>query len=295
MNSERKLLEVPINDGSLTVAHWVAEGPRILLVHGISSSHMAWYDIGNSLHDEGYDIIAPDLRGRGGSSSVRGGYGLKAHENDLRQIINYFSAKPVTLVGHSMGAYVGVQFAVNYPEYLERLILVDGGIALPRPTDVEPHEYLLKTLGPALDRLSLEFDNKEAYFNFWRDHPSFSDPVNWSEGVERFLEYDLEPAANGRFKSRVAKDAVFKDGGDLLASTMVTMIDMVEVPMLLLTAERGLLNQEKPMLPVMAVKEKVALIEHLAWQEIAKTNHYSITLSTGVVPVSGAIQDFCCV
>ena len=65
--------------------------------------------------------------------------------------------------------------------------------------------------------------------------------------------------------------------------------------MLLLTAERGLLNQEKPMLPVMAVKEKVALIEHLAWQEIAKTNHYSITLSTGVVPVSGAIQDFCCV
>ena len=57
MNSERKLLEVPINDGSLTVAHWVAEGPRILLVHGISSSHMAWYDIANSLHDEGYDII----------------------------------------------------------------------------------------------------------------------------------------------------------------------------------------------------------------------------------------------
>jgi pimeloyl-ACP methyl ester carboxylesterase len=254
---------------------------------------MAWYDIANSLHDEGYDIIAPDLRGRGASSSVRGGYGLKAHENDLRQIINYFSSKPVTLVGHSMGAYIGVQFAVNFPEYLERLILVDGGIALPRPLDVEPEAYLLKTLGPALDRLSLEFDDREAYFNFWRAHPSFSDPTNWSEGVEHFLDYDLEPAKSGRFKSRVAKDAVFKDGGELMAARMVTLIDKVKAPMLLLTAERGLLNQEKPMLPVAAVKEKVTLLDHLAWQEIPNTNHYSITLSTGIVPVSVAIQDFC--
>ena len=293
MKSKRQLLEVPISDGVLTVARWIAEGPRVLLVHGISSSHMAWYDIANALHDEGFDIIAPDLRGRGASNSVRGGYGLKAHENDLRQIINYFSGKPVTLVGHSMGAYIGVQFAVNFPEHLERLILVDGGIALPRPLDVEPEAYLLKTLGPALDRLSLEFDDREAYFNFWRAHPSFSDPTNWSEGVEHFLEYDLEPAKSGRFKSRVAKDAVFKDGGDLMAARMVTLIDKVKVPMLLLTAERGLLNQEKPMLPVAAVKEKVTLLEHLAWQEISNTNHYSITLSTGIVPVSVAIQDFC--
>jgi hypothetical protein len=44
---------------------------------------------------------------------------------------------------------------------------------------------------------------------------------------------------------------------------------------------------------VVAVKEKVTLIKHLAWQEIARTNHYSITLSTGIVPVSVAIQNFC--
>ena len=293
MKSEKQLLEVPISDGVLTVARWKAEGPRILLVQGISSSHMAWYDIANFLHDKGYDIIAPDLRGRGASSSVHGGYGLKAHENDLIQIINYFSGKSVTLVGHSMGAYIGVQFAVNFPEYLERLILVDGGIALPRPMNVAPEAYLLKTLGPALDRLSLEFDDKEAYFNFWRAHPSFTDPANWSESVEHFLDYDLESTESGRCKSRVPKDAVLKDGGDLMAPSMVTMIDKVKTPMLLLTAERGLLNQEKPMLPVVAVKEKVTLIKHLAWQEIARTNHYSITLSTGIVPVSVAIQNFC--
>lgn len=78
-----------------------------------------------------------------------------------------------------------------------------------------------------------------------------------------------------------------------MAPSMVTMIDKVKTPMLLLTAERGLLNQEKPMLPVAAVKEKVTLIKHLAWQEIARTNHYSITLSTGIAPVSVAIQNFC--
>ncbi len=293
MMSEKQLVKVPVNGGALTVARWPAKGPRILLVHGISSSHMAWDPIASVLNTMGYDIIAPDLRGRGASNHVGGEYGLISHGDDLSQVIDFFSGKPIILAGHSMGAYVGVQFSVRFPSYVKRLILVDGGIAFSRPADVEPEVYLRKILGPAVDRLELEFDDLESYFDFWRAHPSFEDPINWNENVERFLEYDLEQTGSGRFKSRVAKGAIFKDGGDLMASSMVTMIDKVQVPMLLLTAERGLLNQQKPMLPIPTVKEKLRVLEHLQWKEIAETNHYSITLSTGVLPVSKAIRDFC--
>ena len=59
-----------------------------------------------------------------------------------------------------------------------------------------------------------------------------------------------------------------------MAPSMVKLIDEVKAPMLLLTAERGLLNQEKPMLPVAGVKEKVASIEHLAWQEIPNIRNF---------------------
>ena len=293
MESEKQLLEVPVVGGALTVARWASQGPRILLVHGISSSHMAWSPIARILNTMGYDVIAPDLRGRGASNSIQGEYGLKTHGEDLCRVIEFFSNNPVIVAGHSMGAYVGVEFATRFPSYLDRLILVDGGVALPRPADVKPEIYLRKTLGPAIDRLSLEFDDVAAYFDFWRAHPAFEDLSNWNQSVEQFFEYDLEPTGNGHFKSRVIKDAIFRDGEDLMASGMVTMIDNVLTPMLLLTAERGLLNQPNPMLPVSAVKGKVRAIKNLQWQEIPDTNHYSITLSTGILPVSKAISDFC--
>ena len=78
-----------------------------------------------------------------------------------------------------------------------------------------------------------------------------------------------------------------------MAPSMVSMIDKVTAPILLMTAERGLLNQPKPMLPVQTVEEKSIAIEHLTWIEVPATNHYSITLSTGIGPVAKAIEVFC--
>ena len=292
MAVKKKMLNVPVKGGDLAVARWPNTGPVIILVHGISSSHLAWGFIAEGLNDLGFDVIAPDLRGRGASNRLEGGYGLSAHQEDLCGVIEQLSQKPVFLAGHSMGAYIGVEFGAHFPDYVERLVLVDGGIALPRPSDVDAEEYLRKTLGPAVDRLSLEFKTTEAYLDFWRKHPAFLDTNNWNEHVEDFFTYDLEPSSGG-YKSRVIKEAVFADGKGLMAPSMVSMINLVRPPILLMTAERRLLNQSKPMLPVSAVKEKVMEIKDLTWVEVPDTNHYSITLSTGASFVTKAIDKFC--
>ena len=59
-----------------------------------------------------------------------------------------------------------------------------------------------------------------------------------------------------------------------------------------LTAVRGLLNQPDPLMPVAAVKNKVAAIAELEWQEIPDTNHYTITLGEAATLTAAAMADF---
>jgi len=291
MKTHKRMLEVDVDGGKLAVAHWPGAGPTLLLVHGISASHMAWGEVVEALPDDAFNVFAPDLRGRGASSDLPGPYGLPRHVEDLCAVLEQLAAGPAIYAGHSMGAYIGAIFGATRPEPLQRIVLVDGGIALPLPAGLAPETLLEKVLGPALARLRLEFPSRAAYQDFWREHPAFADPAAWNRHVEAYFDYDLvgEPP---HLKSRVVEAAVRADGLDPMRADMVTMIDRVAVPMLMLTAVRGLLNQPDPLMPVAAVKAKVDAIAHLSWQEIADTNHYSITLGHGASAVAKAITEF---
>lgn len=291
MKSQKRMLEIDVDGGKLAVAHWPGSGPTLLLVHGISASHMAWSEVVEALPEDAFNVFAPDLRGRGASNGLPGPYGLPRHVDDLCTLLAQVASGPVIYAGHSMGAYIGVVFGATRPAALSRIVLVDGGIALPLPAGLAPEALLEKVLGPALARLRLEFPNRAAYQDFWREHPAFADPAAWNRHVEAYFDYDLigEPP---HLKSRVIEEAVRADGLDPMRADMVTMIDRVAVPMLMLTAVRGLLNQPDPLMPVAAVKAKVAAIPHLSWQEIPDTNHYSITLGQGASAVAKAITEF---
>ncbi|MEQ8660996.1 MAG: alpha/beta hydrolase [Gammaproteobacteria bacterium] len=287
----KRFVEVAVSDGSLTVAHWPGSGPTLLLVHGISASHMAWGEVVAALPPGHFNVIAPDLRGRGQSSALPGPFGLARHVDDLCAVIDHFGGAPVCYAGHSMGAYIGVTFGATRAQYLDRLVLVDGGIALPLPDGLAPEALLEKVLGPALARLRLEFPDRAAYQAYWREHPAFADAAAWNAHVEAYFDYDLV-GTPPHLRSRVNEDAVRADGLDPMRPEMVTMIDRVPHPMLMLTAERGLLNQPEPLMRRAAVEAKVAALAQLAWQEFAGTNHYSITLGAGAARTARAIHDF---
>ena len=289
--TEKQMLEVDVDGGKLAVAHWPGDGPDLVLVHGISASHMAWGPVVKALPSGRFNIYAPDLRGRGASNHLPEPYGLARHVDDLCHLIDQHCSRPVAFAGHSLGAYIGAVFGATRAEYLSKIVLVDGGIALASSDPTPPKERLEKVLGPALKRLALTFESHSAYHDFWRQHPAFADAAEWSADVEAYFDYDLEGEAP-ELRSRAREAAVRRDGLDPMQPEMVTMIDQVPVPMLMLTAVRGLLNQPEPLMPVAAVQEKVNAVAGLSWIEIPDTNHYSITLGSAGAETARHIADF---
>jgi pimeloyl-ACP methyl ester carboxylesterase len=101
-------------------------GPVLLLVHGIGDSSRAWRDLIPGLARD-HTVIAPDLLGHGRSDKPRADYSVAAYANGMRDLLGVLGVDRVTIVGHSLGGGVAMQFAYQYPERVERLVLVSTG------------------------------------------------------------------------------------------------------------------------------------------------------------------------
>ncbi|WP_037412126.1 alpha/beta fold hydrolase [Candidatus Solirubrobacter pratensis] len=101
-------------------------GPALLLLHGITNSSQTWERAAAELADR-FTIIAPDLLGHGRSATPRGDYSLGAHASGVRDLLTALGVDRVTVVGHSLGGGVAMQFAYQFPERCERLVLVSSG------------------------------------------------------------------------------------------------------------------------------------------------------------------------
>jgi len=105
------------------------EGPLIVLIHGITGTSAQWNPVIELLSDR-YTVLAPDLLGHGESAKPRGDYSLGAYAVMIRDVIVALGHRRGTIVGHSLGGGVAMQFAYEYPVFAERLVIVDaGGIA----------------------------------------------------------------------------------------------------------------------------------------------------------------------
>ncbi len=101
-------------------------GPVVVLVHGIASRAEQWQEVMSRL-GETCHVIAPDLLGHGRSAKPRGDYSLGAHACGIRDLLAGLGHDRVSLVGHSLGGGVAMQFAYQFPERVERLALVCSG------------------------------------------------------------------------------------------------------------------------------------------------------------------------
>jgi pimeloyl-ACP methyl ester carboxylesterase len=102
------------------------EGPAVLLVHGIGDSSATWVDLIPGLARR-YTVIAPDLLGHGASDKPRADYSVAAYANGMRDLLGVLGIDRATLIGHSLGGGVAMQFAYQFPERTERLVLVSAG------------------------------------------------------------------------------------------------------------------------------------------------------------------------
>ena len=101
-------------------------GPALLLLHGLGCDSSTWLPALPRLAER-YTVIAPDLLGHGRSDKPRGDYSLGGYANGMRDLLTVLGINKVTVVGHSFGGGVAMQFAYQFPERTERMVLVAPG------------------------------------------------------------------------------------------------------------------------------------------------------------------------
>jgi pimeloyl-ACP methyl ester carboxylesterase len=102
------------------------DGPPIVLIHGITSSLRTWDGVFDELAER-HTVLAPDMLGHGRSGKPRGDYSLGAYASGVRDLMALLGISSATIVGHSLGGGIAMQFAYQFPTRLDRLVLVDSG------------------------------------------------------------------------------------------------------------------------------------------------------------------------
>ncbi len=110
----------------LTAGPPLGTAPVLWLIHGIGDSSQTWQEVVPLLAD-GYTVVAPDLLGHGASDKPRADYSVGGFANGVRDLMVLLGVERATVVGHSLGGGIAAQFAYQYPQFVERLVLVAAG------------------------------------------------------------------------------------------------------------------------------------------------------------------------
>ena len=273
-------------EATIGALHWegIAGAPTVLAIHGITANAWHFDPLAHRLAG-GAEVIAVDLRGRGRSYTCSGPFGIRRHAADIVRIVGELGRR-VTVLGHSMGAYVALMAAEHAPELFHNIVLVDGGAPLPNVADDEVDAALEATLGPAIARLRTTWPDRVSYQTMWSQHPAFADGLGID--LERNLLADLVEV-DGGFRTGVNEAAVMIDGRDLLTDDGVrSLLASRSTPTTVLRAPNGLMGTPPPLIP----DEIVTALPQHRWVTVPDTNHYTILLGpTGAAAVADAVRN----
>lgn len=118
--------ELPVHGDLVRYATAGDSGPLVVLLHGIASRAAQWEAVMARL-GEHHRVVAPDLLGHGQSAKPRGDYSLGAQACGVRDLLAALGHDRATVVGHSLGGGIAMQFTYQFPERVERLALVNAG------------------------------------------------------------------------------------------------------------------------------------------------------------------------
>ncbi|MFJ8445095.1 alpha/beta fold hydrolase [[Kitasatospora] papulosa] len=283
-------IRVPVTGGELAALRWpalAAGAPVVVALHGITANALSWGAVARLLAGR-VTLVAPDLRGRAGSSGLPGPYGIAAHADDAAALAGALGQDRVVLAGHSMGAFVAAFAAVRHPDRFGPVVLVDGGFGFPAPTHLSADELMTAVIGPAMDRLSMTFPDRDAYRSFWRAHPAFAGDA-WSPEVDAYIQRDLtgeEPA----LRSGCRLEAVRTDGVGLFQDEVLAAAGGLPEPAVLLWAQRGLMNEEQGLYDESRLAAAGQPGTNVTAVRVEDVNHYTVlTGDKGAGEIAGSL------
>ena len=252
---------------ALQLAVWEGKGNQVLCVHGLTANCRCWDVIASSLAPEN-KILAMDLRGRGLSDKPSAGYSLQHHIRDIVCLLDDLKQKRIVLMGHSLGAFISLAFAANFPERTEKIILMDGGGQLTQ----EQWDKVTLAIKPSLERLGQVFPSFDAYVALMKLAPFFQP---WSQALADYFQYESE-VVEGGVCSRINPVNIQEEVQNIQQEVPSKYYPKVTCPVLILRATNGILSRDDLVLPESAVERMVSEIPDARRIDIKGTNHFSI-------------------
>jgi pimeloyl-ACP methyl ester carboxylesterase len=158
-------------------------GHLILCVHGLSANCRSFDRFVPVLAEAGHHIVTMDLRGRGRSEiTPPGSYGWDSHVRDLLEIAELYGADLFDVIGHSMGGFIGMSLAAEFPRRCSRLVLLDA-VGEPEPSALLP-------IGKSIRRLGREYQSVPAALSYMQAAGTIAP---WDEFWDSYFAWELEP------------------------------------------------------------------------------------------------------
>jgi pimeloyl-ACP methyl ester carboxylesterase len=255
----------------INLATWQGNAGPILCVHGITANCRCWDVLAEALTPD-YRVIAMDLRGRGQSDKPPAGYSLDYHLRDINCLLDDLQLERAVIMGHSLGAFIALAFAAQYPERTDRLILVDGAGDLA----AEQMNKVFVGIKPALDRLGQIFPSTDAYLDKMKQAP-YLHP--WTSAVETYCRYEIE-AVDGGVRTNIDPAHIQEEGTNIRKVNCASFYPGIQCKVLILRAPNGLLSQDDLLLPEDVVKKMSDEIPDVRRFDVADTNHYGILMKS---------------
>jgi pimeloyl-ACP methyl ester carboxylesterase len=251
----------------INLAVWEGAGQPVLCIHGITANCRCWDVLAETLTPK-HHVMAMDLRGRGRSDKPSRGYALDYHLRDINCLLDDLALDRAVIMGHSLGAFIGLAFAAEYPDRIERLILVDGGGDLSQ----DQMEKVFAGIKPALDRLGQVFPSTDAYLEKMRAAP-YIQP--WSAVTEAYYRYEIEMVEGG-VRTNIAPAHIQEEAANIRKVDCAPYYHRIKCDVLILRATRGLLSQDDILLPEDVIDRMMAEIPRAQRFDVEGMNHYGI-------------------
>jgi len=273
--------------GDLTFHYiqWGEQGPPIICATGITANAFCFQALADELLST-HRVISYDLRGRGDSDKPESGYSLPIHAQDLAEIIDALELDRPVVLGHSLGAMIGLYFAAHYPDKLSKLVLLDGGGHLPWRTLEDQPAWLAASIG----RLGTPVASFEEYTQRLKAAP-FLGPY-WNEYLDAYFAHDVFYQRDGSVISKTYPVSAQEDLRYLVYEYNPELLwPHVQVPTLFLRAAQGLFSSDDQLVPQAEAEKIRQSIKDCQYVNYPELNHYTIAFLARNGPAQ-AVRDF---
>jgi pimeloyl-ACP methyl ester carboxylesterase len=255
------------------------DSPTIILMHGLTANAHAFDGLIAAGLSPAFHVLSIDLRGRGESSQPEEDYTMATHAKDIIGLLDGLKIDSTIIGGHSFGALLTLFLAANYPERVEKLILMDAAPKM--------HPKTKEMLVPALSRLGQQFTSFDAYIEKVKSAPYLQ---FWDEEMRSYYKADVSETADGTVTpiAQLAHMVQAVNGG--LDEPWLEYICNIDKPSLLINGP-DVYTMDAALLPEENARETVGMMKNCRYAKVPG-NHQTMLYGDGAKEIVVAIKTF---